>query len=75
MKRSYSKWPSVALITGIYVLAGVLGALLFVYMMNGQWAIGNEHSAIISLFCADVLATVVVWAFGLLYENVSVYDP
>ena len=75
MKRSYSKWPSVALITGIYVLAGVLGALLFVYMMNGQWAISNEHSAIISLFCADVLATIVVWAFGLLYENVSVYDP
>ena len=27
------------------------------------------------LFLADVLATIVVWAFGLLYENVSVYDP
>ena len=24
---------------------------------------------------ADVLATIVVWGFGLLYENVSVYDP
>jgi len=28
-----------------------------------------------ALLLADVLATVVVWGFGLLYENVSVYDP
>ena len=75
MKRSYSKWSSVALITAIYVLAGVLGGLLFVTMMNSQWGIANEHSAVISLLCADVLATVIVWAFGLIYENVSVYDP
>ena len=75
MKRSYSKWSSVALITAIYMLAGVLGGLLFVTMMNSQWGIANEHSAVISLLCADVLATVIVWAFGLIYENVSVYDP
>ena len=30
---------------------------------------------IIALLIADVVATIVVWAFGLLYENVSVYDP
>ena len=75
MKRDYSKWRSVALITAIYVLAGVLGTLLFVLMMNSSWALANEQSTILSLLCADVLATVVVWAFGLLYENVSVYDP
>jgi len=28
-----------------------------------------------ALLWADVLATVIVWLFGLLYENVSVYDP
>lgn len=30
---------------------------------------------LIRLFLADVLATIIVWGFGLLYENVSVYDP
>ena len=38
-----------------------------------------DHSAtvkpLLSLFVADVVATIIVWAFGLLYENVSVYDP
>lgn len=28
-----------------------------------------------ALFIADVVATVVTWAFGLMYKNVSVYDP
>lgn len=61
MKRTYSKWSSVALIAAIYVLAGIIGVLVFFSFS--------------SLFYADVVATIVVWAFGLLYENVSVYDP
>ncbi len=69
MKRTYSKWCSVALIAVIYLLAGIAGWLLFRELttcsMQPVWA----------LLCADVLATVVVWLFGLLYENVSVYDP
>ena len=69
MKVNYSKWCSVALITAIYVLAGVAGVLLFKYTNP---LIPNP---LIRLFLADVLATIVVWAFGLLYENVSVYDP
>ena len=71
MKRNYSKWCSVALITAIYVLAGVAGWLLF----EGLAANSLTANPIIRLFLADVLATVIVWAFGLLYENVSVYDP
>ena len=69
MKANYSKWWSVALITGIYVLAGAAGVLLFKY---ANPLIPNP---LIRLFLSDVLATVIVWAFGLLYENVSVYDP
>ena len=69
MKRDYSKSCSVALITAIYVLAGVAGVLLFQF--TGP-CIANP---ILRLFLADVLATVIVWGFGLLYENVSVYDP
>ena len=69
MKRDYSKWCSVALIAAIYALAGVAGWLLF------SWLTAQAMQPIGALLLADVLATVVVWAFGLLYENVSVYDP
>ena len=64
MKRTYSKWTSIALIAAIYLLAGVIGAFVFF-----------SRPSILALFLADVVATIVVWAFGLLYENVSVYDP
>ena len=69
MKRDYSKWCSVALIAAIYVLAGVAGWLLF------NWLTKQAMQPVLALLLADVLATIVVWAFGLLYENVSVYDP
>lgn len=71
MKRDYSKWCSIALITAIYVLAGVAGWLLFEALSANPLT----ANPLLRLFCADVLATIVVWAFGLLYENVSVYDP
>ena len=69
MKRDYSKWCSVALIAAIYALAGVAGWLLF---ESTNSLITNPLTR---LFLADVLATIIVWAFGLLYENLSVYDP
>ena len=70
MKRTYSKWSSIALITAIYVLAGIIGWLVFNSLSSGEGC-----GDVFSLFLADVAATIVVWAFGLLYENVSVYDP
>ena len=69
MKRDYSKWCSVALIAAIYALAGLAGWLLF------SWLTKQAMQPVLALLLADVLATIVVWAFGLLYENVSVYDP
>ena len=71
MKRNYSKWSSVALIAAIYTFAGVAGWLLF----EGLAANPLTANPLTRLFLADVLTTVVVWAFGLLFENVSVYDP
>ncbi|MBQ7551701.1 MAG: DUF1295 domain-containing protein [Bacteroidales bacterium] len=68
MKRSYSKFCSIALIAAIYTLGALAGVLLFVNVVD-------VLSPLWALFCADVLATVVVWLFGLLYDNVSVYDP
>ena len=65
-----------ALITAIYLLATIVAITVFYAMKNGSIL---DHSAtvkpLLSLFVADVVATIIVWAFGLLYENVSVYDP
>ena len=69
MKRNYPKWSSIVLITFIYILAGAAGFGLF-YELNTL-----AINPILSLLLADVLATVIVWIFGLIYENVSVYDP
>ena len=77
MKREYSKWCSVALIAAIYILAGVAGVLFFRLSLSASTLspFTFHLSPLLTLFLADVLATVIVWAFGLLYENVSVYDP
>lgn len=69
MKRSYSKSCSIVLIAAIYILATIAGVILFIMLDKVL------NSPILVLFCADVLATIIVWIFGLLYENVSVYDP
>ncbi len=69
MKKTYSKWISVALICAIYVIAGVAGIFLF------KWLTAQSMQPICALLLADVLATIIVWLFGLIYENVSVYDP
>ena len=74
MKRDYSKWCSVALIAAIYTIAGVAGWLLFQGLTVHPFTPSPVHP-LLALLLADVLATIVVWAFGLLYENVSVYDP
>ena len=65
-----------ALITAIYLFATIVAITVFYAMKNGPIL---DHSAavkpLLSLFVADVVATIIVWASGLLYENVSVYDP
>ncbi len=68
MKNDISKGGSVAIIAGVYLLAAATGWLVFSWLKSGMpelWA----------LMLADVAATVVVWAFGLFFANVSVYDP
>ena len=68
MKRNYSKGTSLALLAVLYAVAFVEGLFVFRFLlpvMPEVWA----------LFVADVAATVFIWAAGLVYENVSVYDP
>lgn len=76
MRRSYSKWSSIALIAAIYLFATVVGIVVY-FAVNRVPILDFTASSqpIIALLIADVVATIVVWAFGLLYENVSVYDP
>jgi len=70
MKRNYTKWQSIVLITAIYILSGIAGVALFACLTESCSVL-----PVVAILCADVLATVIVWAAGLLYENVSVYDP
>ena len=64
MKRSLS----IAIIAAVYAVAAWAGFLVFGWAsaaMAESWA----------LLLADVVATVITWFFGLVFRNVSVYDP
>ena len=68
MKVKYSRGDSIAIVAWTYAMALFWGVMVFRLAsarMGEVWA----------LFVADVVATVFVWLQGLLYENVSVYDP
>ena len=68
MKIELSRSLSFVIIAVVYMLAMVVGCIVFVALQSGMqelWA----------LLAADVVATIVVWGFGLLFGNVSVYDP
>lgn len=68
MKIDFSRRLSFVIMAIVYLLAAMVGCLVFV----GLRATVQELWA---LFVADVVATIVVWGFGLLFRNVSVYDP
>lgn len=68
MKVDFSRRLSFVILTIVYLMAAMVGCLVFVTLCSAVqelWA----------LFVADIVATVVVWVFGLLFKNVSVYDP
>ena len=60
---------SFIVITIVYILALSIGILAYQSLACTGW------HYLWQLFVADVVATVVVWFFGLLFRNVSVYDP
>ena len=68
MTRNYSKATSMAIMAVIYCIAIAIGCLTFDKASSSMpeiWA----------FLLADVVATIFVWGMGLVYENVSVYDP
>ena len=66
--KNQTKTVSIVIIGIIYLIAILLGYFVFITLNKGL------HELVV-LFLADVVATVVVWGFGLFYKNVSVYDP
>jgi len=68
MRKEYSRATSMAIVAVVYLMAIAIGLLTF----NKACASMPETWA---LLLADVVATVIVWLFGILFANVSVYDP
>lgn len=68
-KITASRVSSFHILTCIYVAAFFIGFLTYRLAMP---CIGDNYW---NLFLADVVATIFVWFYGLVYKNVSVYDP
>ena len=66
--RNQTKTVSIVIIGILYLIAMLLGYFVFI-------TLNKRLHELVALFLADVVATVVVWGFGLFYKNVSVYDP
>ena len=58
--------PSFAIIALAYALATVVGVLIYQALDFTAW---------LSLLIADIVATLVVFAFSVIFKNASVYDP
>jgi steroid 5-alpha reductase family enzyme len=71
--RVKSRITSFLLIFAIYELAFFIGLFVF-NLFNNMHAFNNMH-VLVSFFLADITATLVVWGFGILFTNSSVYDP
>jgi len=59
------------LILAIYAVALFAGLFVFNFLFNFHY---NMH-VLLSTFIADITVTLVVWGFGILFGNSSVYDP
>lgn len=63
-----SRAKSFAIVAVVYLLATIVGLAAYTY-------VEGTMSTWLALFVADFAATVFTWACGLIYKNVSVYDP
>ncbi|OUM69717.1 hypothetical protein PIROE2DRAFT_2357 [Piromyces sp. E2] len=62
------KFIGLTLLTIVYILASVLGIGLFILFKD-------TFSVLINVLICDVIATVFVWACGLILKTASTYDP
>lgn len=66
MNIKSNRAASFVIIAIIYALASALGIFVYTYFSETVW---------LGLLIVDVLATVFVFAFSLIFKNASVYDP
>ena len=64
-----NRFWSFVIVLAVYVLAAACGILTYILL---NLVIANQ---IILMLLADVAATLVVWCFGLIFKNASMYDP
>lgn len=79
-----NRFAALVIIFLIYVLAAVTGIVSYNYFSGSDGILSLAHFGIkssvnysypVALFLADVVATVVVFIFSLIFKNASVYDP
>ena len=58
---------SLLIVLAIYIIAFFAGLLVF--------KLSGDMHVLVSTFLADIVATIIVWGFGILFLNSSVYDP
>ena len=63
---SVRRGASFAILAAVYILASVLGIVLYRVLPFAWW---------VNLLVADIAATVLTFLFSLLFRNASVYDP
>lgn len=61
-----SKKKDLLTILFIYLLAFTIAAIVFINL---------KYSVLMNIFIADVVATIIVFIFSMIYKNSSIYDP
>jgi len=67
MFRIKNRTASFLIILAVYILAFFVGLLVF--------KLSSNMHVLVSTFLADIAATLIVWGFGILFKNSSIYDP
>ncbi|TNF08296.1 MAG: DUF1295 domain-containing protein [Bacillota bacterium] len=63
----HKKYPSMILILFIYIIATLIGVLVFNSL--------TFESIMFNVFIANVAATFFIWILGIIFKNASLYDP
>ena len=62
------KTQGLLILLGIYVVALFIGIIFFNLFIN-------SFDVYVSILLSNVIATIVVWLFGVIFKTASVYDP
>lgn len=65
--RIKNRMTSYFIVLVVYILAFSAGLLIF--------KLSSDMHVLISTLLADIAATLIVWGFGILFANSSIYDP